>query len=171
MVLNDVLTIAAASATVAAGAQWWIGRGIHRRTVAALKKRHALAQQEAAELLSQCRRQIAQLKGDLDASAQKARQVRETALKVLANRPSRQDDELPAVRGWPGSDGFAATVQHEDGFSRHGFARTTMLEDMPPGYGRGFAETTVEDLPRPAPNRPQMGLATPRKFAWEGVVV
>lgn len=171
MVLNDVLTIAAASATVAAGVQWWIGRGIHRRTVAALRNRHTLAQQEAAELLSQCRRQIAQLKGELDASAQKAIQVREAALKVLANRPSRQEDELAAARAGTDSDGFADTVQLDDGFGRHGFARTTMMEDMRPGYGRAFAETTVEDMLRLPPNRPRAALVTPRQFAWEGVAV
>lgn len=150
MVLNDVLMIAGASAGVAASVQWWVGRSLHRRTVAALKKRHTLAQQEAAELLSQCRRQITQLKGELDASAQKARQVRETALKVLSNRPAAQQrDELPqATRDWRDTDGFAITQQQAPSLlSRHGFAPTSVMEHNHPVYGRGFAETVAEELP------------------------
>lgn len=170
MVLNEVLMIAGGSAAVAATAQWWVGRGIHRSAVAALKKRHAQAQQEAAELLGQCRQQITQLKGELASSAEKTKQVREAALKVIANRPAREADESPRARGWRDTDGFVATQQHEDVYPRHGFARTTVMEDIPPAYGRGFAETVAEEWHRLPLGRP--GLAPARRaFAWEGVNV
>jgi hypothetical protein len=171
MVLNDVLMIAGASAGTAASIQWWIGRGIHRRATAALRKRHALAQQEAAELLGHCRQQIARLKSELAASAEKTKQVREAALKVLANRSTQEADESPGRRGWQDTGGFAATQQHEDLFPRHGFARTTVMEDIHPAHGRGFAETTVEELPRMALGRPAPMPARRRGFAWEGVIV
>lgn len=168
MVLYEVLMIAGASAGVAATAQWWIGRGIHRRTVAALKKRHAQAQQEAADLLGQCRQQITQLKNELASSAEKTKQVREAALKVLANRPTQPADEFAQARERRAAHGFATTRQHDDMFGSHGFARTTVMEDIHPAYGRGFAETVAEELTRLPLGRPAL-IPARRGFAWEGV--
>ena len=109
----------------------------------ALKKRHLLAQREAAKLLAQCRQQIAHLKGDMAASAQKTPQERKAAPQTAAVAAfGLHADDMPVVREWWATDDFADTVQYVS--NPHCFVDTVMESDFP-ARGHGFADTVVED--------------------------
>jgi hypothetical protein len=112
--MQSVWLAAPISVLAVAAVQWWATRAWHRKSIAAMRARHASAQQTAAALLQQARQQAAMAQQELEAARQAAKRARpeptRPAIKVSRERLNRMLDEAPLARAALPTHGFADTL-------------------------------------------------------------
>ncbi|MBW8831569.1 MAG: hypothetical protein JF606_19555 [Burkholderiales bacterium] len=119
--MSQSLIIALAVSFVVAFLEWRILSKIHGRTISSMREHYRAEARVAAELLSQCRHQISQLKSDLsNATALSAR----LSFKVVSNSsvPHAQENDILSHRPHP------PTIFQPTEFQPTVFADTTVEE-------------------------------------------